>query len=76
MRKTLTLFIAVLLALPSFADDRSEQEMQTIALQALCSSNVHDSGSKKAVAKIAVEKISVVRYDQRLWNQGKRCRFH
>ena len=56
MRKTLTLFIASLLALPSFADDRSEQEMQTIALQALCSSNVHDSGSKKAVAKLSVEK--------------------
>lgn len=56
MRKTLTLFIASLLALPSFADDRSEHEMQTIALQALCSSNVKDSGSKKAVAKIAVEK--------------------
>ena len=35
MRKTLTLFIASLLALTSFADDRSEQEMQTIALQAL-----------------------------------------
>ena len=56
MRKTLTLFIASLLALPSFADDRSEQEMQTIALQALCSSNVHDSGSKKAAAKLSVEK--------------------
>lgn len=56
MRKTLTLFIASLLALPSFADDRSEQEMQTIALQALCSSSIQDSGTKKAVAKLSVEK--------------------
>ena len=56
MRKTLTLFIASLLAISSFAEDRSEQEMQTIALQALCSSNIQDSGSKKAVAKLSVEK--------------------
>lgn len=56
MRKTLTLFIASLLAQPSFADDRSEQEMQTIALQALCSSSIQDSGTKKAVAKLSVEK--------------------
>ena len=56
MRKTLTLFIASLLALPSFAEDRSEQEMQTIALQALCSSNIQADGAKKAAAKIAVEK--------------------
>ena len=56
MRKTLTLFIASLLALPSFAEDRSEQEMQTIALQALCSSNIQTDGAKKAAAKIAVEK--------------------
>lgn len=56
MRKTLTLFIASLLAMPSFADDRSEQEMQTIALQALCSSNLQAGGAKKAAANIAVEK--------------------
>ena len=56
MRKTLTLFIASLLALSSFAEDRSEQEMQTIALQALCSSNLHAGGVKKAAANIAVEK--------------------
>ena len=56
MRKTLTLFIASLLAMPSFADDRSEQEMQTIALQALCSSNIQTGGAKKAAANIAVEK--------------------
>ena len=56
MRKTLTLFIASLLALPSFADDRSEQEMQTIALQALCASNLQAGGAKKAAANIAVEK--------------------
>lgn len=56
MRKTLTLFIASLLALPSFAEDRSEQEMQTIALQALCSSNLQAAGAKKAAANIAVEK--------------------
>lgn len=56
MRKTLTLFIASLLAMPSFADDRSEQEMQTIALQALCSSNLQEGGAKKAAANIAVEK--------------------
>ena len=60
MRKTLTLFIASLLALPSFADDRSEQEMQTIALQALCSSKAQDSGSKKAVAKLSVEKYQTL----------------
>lgn len=56
MRKTLTLFIASLFAMPSFADDRSEQEMQTIALQALCSSNLQAGGAKKAAANIAVEK--------------------
>ena len=56
MRKTLTLFIASLLALSSFAEDRSEQEMQTIALQALCSSNLHAGGVKKAAANITVEK--------------------
>lgn len=56
MRKTLTLFIASLLAMPSFADDRSEQEMQTIALQALCSSNLQAGGAKKAAANITVEK--------------------
>ena len=56
MRKTLTLFIASLLAMPSFANDRSEEEMQTIALQALCSSNLQAGGAKKAVANIAVEK--------------------
>lgn len=56
MRKTLTLFITSLLAMPSFADDRSEQEMQTIALQALCSSNLQAGGAKKAAANIAVEK--------------------
>ena len=56
MRKTLTLFIASLFAMPSFADDRSEQEMQTIALQALCSSNLQSGGAKKAAANIAVEK--------------------
>lgn len=56
MRKTLTLFIASLLAMPSFANDRSEQEMQTIALQALCSSNLQAGGAKKAAANIAVEK--------------------
>ena len=56
MRKTLTLFIASLLAMPNFANDRSEQEMQTIALQALCSSNLQASGAKKAAANIAVEK--------------------
>lgn len=56
MRKTLTLFIASLLAMPSFANDRSEQEMQTIALQALCSSNLQAGGAKKAAANITVEK--------------------
>ena len=56
MRKTLTLFIASLLAMPNFANDRSEQEMQTIALQALCSSNLQAGGAKKAAANIAVEK--------------------
>lgn len=56
MRKTLTLFIASLLAMPNFAEDRSEQEMQTIALQALCSSNHQAAGAKKAAANIAVEK--------------------
>ena len=56
MRKTLTLFIASLLAMPSFANDRSEQEMQTIALQALCSSNLQAGGAKKTAANIAVEK--------------------
>ena len=56
MRKTLTLFIASQLAMPIFADDRSEQEMQTIALQALCSSNLQAGGAKKAAANIAVEK--------------------
>lgn len=56
MRKTLTLFIASLLAMPNFAEDRSEQEMQTIALQALCSSNLQAAGAKKAAANIAVEK--------------------
>lgn len=56
MRKTLTLFIASLLAMPSFANDRSEQEMQTIALQALCSSNLQAGGAKKVVAKLSVEK--------------------
>lgn len=56
MRKTLTLFIASLFAMPNFADDRSEQEMQTIALQALCSSNLQAGGAKKAAANIAVEK--------------------
>ena len=56
MRKTLTLFIASLLAVPNFANDRSEQEMQTIALQALCSSNLQAGGAKKAAANIAVEK--------------------
>lgn len=56
MRKTLTLFIASLLAMPNFANDRSEQEMQTIALQALCSSNFQAGGAKKAAANIAVEK--------------------
>ena len=56
MRKTLTLFIASLLAMPNFANDRSEEEMQTIALQALCSSNLQAGGAKKAAANIAVEK--------------------
>lgn len=56
MRKTLTLFIASLLAMPNFANDRSEQEMQTIALQAHCSSNLQAGGAKKAAANIAVEK--------------------
>lgn len=56
MRKTLTLFIASLLAMPNFANDRSEQEMQKIALQALCSSNLQAGGAKKAAANIAVEK--------------------
>lgn len=56
MRKTLTLFIASLLAMPNFANDRSEQEMQTIALQALCSTNLQAGGAKKAAANIAVEK--------------------
>ena len=56
MRKTLTLFIASLLAMPNFAKDRSEEEMQTIALQALCSSNLQAAGAKKAAANIAVEK--------------------
>lgn len=56
MRKTLTLFIASLFAMPNFANDRSEQEMQTIALQALCSSNLQAGGAKKAAANIAVEK--------------------
>lgn len=56
MRKTLTLFIASLLAMPSFANDRSEEEMQTIALQALCSSNLQAGGAKNAAANIAVEK--------------------
>lgn len=56
MRKTLTLFIASLLAMPNFANDRSEEEMQTIALQALCSSNLQVGGAKKAAANIAVEK--------------------
>lgn len=56
MRKTLTLFIASLLAMPNFANNRSEEEMQTIALQALCSSNLQAGGAKKAAANIAVEK--------------------
>lgn len=56
MRKTLTLFIASLLAMPNFANDRSEEEMQTIALQALCSSNIQAGGTKKAAANITVEK--------------------
>lgn len=56
MRKTLTLFIASLLAMPNFANDRSEEEMQTIAQQALCSSNLQAGGAKKAAANIAVEK--------------------
>lgn len=56
MRKTLTLFIASLLAMPNFANDRSEQEMQTIAQQALCASNLQAGGAKKAAANIAVEK--------------------
>lgn len=56
MRKTLTLFIASLLAMPNFAKDRSEEEMQTIALQALCSSYLQAGGAKKAAANIAVEK--------------------
>ena len=56
MRKTLTLFIASLLAMPNFANDRSEEEMQTIALQALCSSNLQAGGAKKAAANIAVKK--------------------
>lgn len=56
MRKTLTLFIASLLAMPNFANDRSEEEMQTIALQALCSSNIQAGGAKKAAANITVEK--------------------
>ena len=56
MRKTLTLFIASLLAMPNFANDRSEEEMQTIALQALCSSNLQAGGAKKAAANITVEK--------------------
>ena len=56
MRKTLTLFIASLLAIPNFANDRSEEEMQTIALQALCSSNLQAGGAKKAAANITVEK--------------------
>ena len=56
MRKTLILFIASLLAMPNFANDRSEQEMQTIALQALCASNLQAGGAKKAAANIAVEK--------------------
>lgn len=56
MRKTLILFIASLLAMPNFANDRSEQEMQTIALQALCASNLQAGGAKKAAAYIAVEK--------------------
>lgn len=56
MRKTLTLFIASLLAMPNFAKDRSEQEMQTIALQALYSSYLQAAGAKKAAANIAVEK--------------------
>lgn len=47
MRKTLTLFIASLLAMPNFANDRSEEEMQTIALQALCSSNLQAGGAKE-----------------------------
>lgn len=56
MRKTLTLFIASLLAMPNFANDRSEEEMQTIAQQALCASNLQAGGAKKATANIAVEK--------------------
>lgn len=56
MRKTLTLFIASLLAMPNFANDRSEEEMQTIAQQALCASNLQAGGAKKAAANIAVEK--------------------
>lgn len=56
MRKTLTLFIASLLAMPNFANNRSEEEMQTIALQALCSSNLQAGGAKKAAANITVEK--------------------
>ena len=56
MRKTLTLFIASLLAMPNFANDRSEEEMQKIALQALCSSNLQAGGAKKAAANITVEK--------------------
>ena len=56
MRKTLTLFIASLLALPSFADDRSEQDMQAIARQALNSLNSQSGEVKKALSKIVVEK--------------------
>lgn len=56
MRKTLTLFIASLLAMPNFANNRSEEEMQTIALQALCSSNQQTGGAKKALSQSAVNK--------------------
>lgn len=42
--------------MPNFANDRSEEEMQTIALQALCSSNLQAGGAKKAAANITVEK--------------------
>lgn len=58
MRKTLTLFIASLLAMPSFANDRSEEEMQTIALQALCSSNLQAAGVRRQQPILPLRNIS------------------
>ena len=58
MRKTLTLFIASLLAMPNFANDRSEEEMQTIAQQALCASNLQAGGARRLQPILPLRNIS------------------